>query len=1037
MRRATPILIIAALMLITTAISAWPKDFYLSTLNINGTWSCPDRRDNSYGLVRRSPAHSHMLYSEIKSDEGQAKSVGGLLNLKYYAGISYEEIRKSFPGKTVSLSVFVPTGFDKDILRGLRAFVKSEKDGSWVEYADDVAWKKMPDEGSYKVSLKIPSADVKKEGGTFYPENMVLVGLEYKYPDIANKKIPICFGVSDFSIDNTAVKSEEMQWQSAKDGYAVTDSYLVQHPEGSSFLSCAGNDITLEYKIDPQNPKHELIGSLDNFNLTMNIFIPEELRKDPGIITLSINNGHGARISSFKKFNSCAFDGRVVMALPLGGLEVKSNAEEVVSAASITLRLRPIIEYKNSMMPIVIEPLIFNQGKLVPFDSTWQIRDVQGRGGYKNIRIGENNYSAENNTMGKRAGNEKSYQLDMVIPLKGGIDWNSPQYRVEVAKFFDEGPIDMSNAHLEVLISPITETTNLWQIPYRARIGILDANENIMFGPNISLSEGLPAKATLDVSTTNPIPKGFAMPYFNTKKVKAIIINLEASHAFVDVKEIGISFANLMIKPQIYQQKVPVRAIDFSKFQIDPEKWSITQLIKKSGGFVVGINYPFPNLKVPKSVMEVSQVYPTVGMKKEDTLHLGFSSPLSKEKTLQDFTLFARKDVDLVRLFTFGHTDGVFEWDATYKNIGGFSEEAEAAIAGMSKMKIEEMVAYLEKNEGLIFPKTEDGKIAGLEKHVVDDFRALLDILEEVEKKTGKRILLIMSLYDFTIADGISREGPRRKYRVGEHVELVTDAIVKTKAHCILWKLMQRLREDKRLYKYVGSMEIMNEPENATALCTRERFPELVNFVGEGLYVLKSVLGTSLPVSIGNRSWPGDLKFWSTVADGMDILMPHYWESLESYNIDTPNLWPLDMPAEVLWQCLGTLRKGRPTGIAEISPLGDIRKNIFRIYRAGYNFVLLWSYSGHDGHDSKPAMQAITDYQKANDTFNAIVKTPSRSAKTLYYVMRGVISGQKKDISDAQIVEAINKGMMAGEKGINIKGVEEALRCIINKQKVK
>jgi len=176
--------------------------------------------------------------------------------------------------------------------------------------------------------------------------------------------------------------------------------------------------------------------------------------------------------------------------------------------------------------------------------------------------------------------------------------------------------------------------------------------------------------------------------------------------------------------------------------------------------------------------------------------------------------------------------------------------------------------------------------------------------------------------------------------------------------------LMKMLKEDDRFYRYVAAVEIMNEPANGTKLATRERFADLVNFVGEGLYLLKDALGPTIPVSVGFRSWPYDLAYWRPVGEGIDLLIPHYWESLESYNIDTPGLWPLDMPVEELWKFLGQSPDGRLTGMGEISPVGNLTRNLDRLKKAGYDFALIWSYSGHDGHDAKPVMNKISAYQR-------------------------------------------------------------------------
>jgi len=124
-------------------------------------------------------------------------------------------------------------------------------------------------------------------------------------------------------------------------------------------------------------------------------------------------------------------------------------------------------------------------GRLVPFDNKWRIRDIQGLGGYKYIEI--RNDGINNGISVTELGNNL-YQLDLTARLKGGVDWKNPYYRVELMRPFDKGAVNMENMHLEVSVSPLTDTTDLWQKPYRARIGLLDVNDKVMLGPNFSLS---------------------------------------------------------------------------------------------------------------------------------------------------------------------------------------------------------------------------------------------------------------------------------------------------------------------------------------------------------------------------------------------------------------------------------------------------------------------------------------------------------------------------------------------------------------------
>ena len=121
------------------------------------------------------------------------------------------------------------------------------------------------------------------------------------------------------------------------------------------------------------------------------------------------------------------------------------------------------------------------------------------------------------------------------------------------------------------------------------------------------------------------------MPGFDTGKVKAILINLEASHGKMAPRDINISFANLAIRPREYTRPGPLKSIDFSRFKRDPGSWQITGIIRDTGGYVVGINYPFPVIDVPEEVLKVPHVYPGVGMKPNDPMHLGFSSEITRK----------------------------------------------------------------------------------------------------------------------------------------------------------------------------------------------------------------------------------------------------------------------------------------------------------------------------------------------------------------------------------------------------------------------
>jgi hypothetical protein len=305
----------------------------------------------------------------------------------------------------------------------------------------------------------------------------------------------------------------------------------------------------------------------------------------------------------------------------------------------------------------------------------------------------------------------------------------------------------------------------------------------------------------------------------------------------------------------------------------------------------------------------------------------------------------------------------------------------------MAGMSVEKLAEFLSANEETIFAKSDEGNIPGLEEHVLEDLRTLLDVTEEVEKTTGKRLNLIICIYDFLLGDGTDQEGPLRAYKVGEHPEAVLDPSIKVKVQALVWKMLKEWSRDERFSRYISIMEIMNEPGNATVLSTKKDFNDLLNFVGEGLYLAKDALGPEIPVSVGFRSWPADLRFWAPIARGLDLLMIHYWESLESYNINVPGLWPLNMNVSKLWEYLGEKPEGRLTGMGEIGPKEPLKKNLFDIEKGGYDFCLIWSYSGHDSYNAKDMMDKIADYQKGNKLAAKLLSFPEEKLKKAFRYM--------------------------------------------------
>jgi len=957
-------------------------------IELAGVWSVnqdhslsarTEERDSSGFEMVPVSSRLYLVNSGPIPEDTEKPSCGGALNLKYYSGISYDYLQQHLAGKTVSLKVIIPSdlvGVGGGANR-IRVTLKSEKDGEWADYYTKDSWLMVKSPGTYDIHVKIPEGPVQTESGAvFYPDNTILVAVEFDIFDKTKAYENIVFAFYDFMIEGVDLDQEYLKWQFVDGGYSVEGVYLSDFAPGSTAIYSMGPDLMLDLKDKGGLPRNVILpGTKQEAFLTLKLFVPEELRLQKGTFAFTFRGAGGETRSSVKSFDSCNLEGDVYLTVPLDAFIQDMPVNDAISAAEIDLRIKTAKTHALGMMPFVISPLEVQQGHLIPFDDKWNVRDIQGLGGYSGLDIrddlalGEKGFTV-------RSLDKGSYQLDLATRLQGGIDWTNPYYRVELIRELEDGPIDLDNMHLEVIISPLDDSTDSWQMPFRARLGVMDTGGAFMFGPNISLSEGLPSVASLDVSINNPIPKGLTSPGFDPKKIKAIIINFEGSHGPQPVRTIKASLVNLSLSPREYPSTSAIKKIDFSSVKSNPEKWQVRELIKKSGGFLVGINYPFPVVDVPPDVLKVPQIYPCVGMKPTDPRHFGMSGHDSRKAAVKAFSLFAEKDLSLVRMLILGHLTGVFEWGPKGTDIKDFGKGMEPLVQEAAGMSVEKLAAFLNENEETFFVRDDSGTLLGLEEHVMPDFTGILDILEEIERTTGKRLVADLSLYDFLIGDGSEAEGPFRIYTVGEHPEVVTDQLIKTKALCLTWKILRDLSRDPRFLRYVGIVEIMNEPANATILSTRKHFVDLLNFVGEGIYLVKDAIGPDIPVTAGFRSWPEDLRYWAPIGDGVDILMPHYWESLESYNIDIPEMWLLDTPAKSLWDHLGQKPGDRLTGMGEIAPRGKLKSNLFRLEKAGYDFALIWSFSGHDGHDARPVMDKIGEYQEANLIFGKIRSLP-------------------------------------------------------------
>lgn len=926
------------------------------------------------GMLEPRTSRTHVVHSGQLPPQASNTGAGGSLDFKYFSGLLYSYLQQELPGKTLAVDVHVRESMvspNSNRPVGIRAALKSAKDDAWVTYLGDTGgWINVTTAGIYHVEIDIPENPVPGDwGGTFYPAWTRLFSVQMICPEGTTHHSAIAFSFSDFTVGEIDFDADRMAWQCVTNGHVLAGTFVPEFAEHSTFIEAMGEGVDLEFepRSATNSSGHAFSGELSGWFLDFSAFIPNELRTGTGegAVTISSTNGPASATQS-QCLDAADAAGFLHWSLPLAGFQVDETIEELAAENRIRLLLQSPVPHENDSMPVVLGPMRVRRGCLIAFDENWALRDVQGLGGYSTIDIRPDGTSGPGNVSARGLGAD-TYQLDAWVRLEGGIAWTNPLYRMEFVRHFD-GTMDFSGMELVMTLSPRTDTTAYWQTPYRARIGLLDEKDRVMFGSNVSLSEGVPTVASLEVSLENPLPKGLVYSGFDPCRVKAILINLEASHTPQPARDIGVSFIGLTVRPADPTAGNPIRQIDFSRFTRNPASWELTLIVEELGGFVVGVNLPFPEVDVPPNVLEVPLIYPCVGMKPTDPAHFGLSSPITYAATTNAFTVIVNNNMHVVRIMMMGHAEGVFIFDEKGRDIAEFAAAGEAAdlMEQAAGMDVEDFVELLHTNEATLFERhPTKGHLLGLEEHVETDFLALLDILQEVEQQTGKRLAAVVSLLDFMVADNKRREGPFLKYVVGEHPEVVIDPRVKVKAQALIWKLMKTLRQDPRFKRYIVVVELMNEPANANALATRRHFPDLVNFCGAGLYLLKDALGADIPVSVGFRSWPDDLRFWSAISEGIEILIPHYWRFLESYNIDREGMWPLELPPGELWNKLGTTANGRFTGLGETDAQGGIGRNLARLQRTGHQLVLVWSLSGHDGFDCKPWLGDMGRHQQA------------------------------------------------------------------------
>lgn len=425
--------------------------------------------------------------------------------------------------------------------------------------------------------------------------------------------------------------------------------------------------------------------------------------------------------------------------------------------------------------------------------------------------------------------------------------------------------------------------------PNQVQLELYDSHGRVLRGPASSVSgsvlfdeRGRPRNSTwvaVEVSAPigTPMGMGFAAAGFRKDDVVEIDLRFELGKNSQEVNSFPLSgdllLSNFVLRP-IQTRDEGVTSQSGGSPPV-PDSSSAHRRIPEP--FVAGVNYPFINYG-----WDVGTV-PYGGR-----THGGFGS--YRHQLRDDFMAFKKAGVDVVRVFLLG-----------------------------------------DLRTGMVRSAT--GLPAGLDMNVEPDLEAL------VEAASASGVHLLPSLVDFLAADGSARKdlgNQRWRWSEGEAVDVFTDpAHRRAFLDNVLRPVVQFLAHaDERQPGLVYAIEIMNEPENALALMTPDRWRELRKFVKQGIDLVH-MEAPRIPVTLGSRD-PGDLvEFWRGL--NLDLWQFHFYDKAAEEEGRS-----LDVPAKALG-LPGPVIVGELEGTSATEKLDLLARN-------GYAGAFFWSHLGQDGY---------------------------------------------------------------------------------------
>ncbi|MFW5875456.1 MAG: hypothetical protein ACOCXM_01840 [Myxococcota bacterium] len=427
----------------------------------------------------------------------------------------------------------------------------------------------------------------------------------------------------------------------------------------------------------------------------------------------------------------------------------------------------------------------------------------------------------------------------------------------------------------------------------RAHLVLRDAEGRQMFLPDALLSgwtEGSDGWVRLEGRPTTriPIPLGHVDEGFDASRVEAVGVGLDAQRPADDVSEGKVQVRHLSVEvgpevvPEVPAPDPAIRAGETERAR-RMERRLAQRLGVGDGDLAVGVNLPHPSVEGPDG--EVMQLYARYLDASEAWFgeHQDLTHPEVRQALREDFARIRRV----------------------------FGERAPVRV-----------MLFGDLRTGL--ETAPDGTPLGWSARARRSLATLLEVARE------ERVVLIPVLTDFLMADGRDREGPGGEERVGERADLILDPAKRRKFFELVEQLVRAHAGDPAVLVW----EVMNEPENAVAVVTHERFGALVRFLAEGV---DAIHRAGELATVGHRD-PEAVPRLMRGRVATDLGQAHYYPGREGGRAG------FDLTASPE-DAFGPLPAG--WGEVPVRP-GRVRSDLDEARDAGHRYLLYWAWRGDD-----------------------------------------------------------------------------------------